>query len=240
MSGGADWEGYNTCPTMTPFRPLLLLLALPLLHGWRVGGGYPASAILLRRGCDQPLWVMAADSDSIRRRPSRIGQVVQGEIADIIRTSHSLGSTRIPSGLQQLISVVDVDMSPDLRNANVKVSIIGDRKDKVSAVRWLKGNVRGLRHELAKRNRHMKRIPILSFQHVDVGAATDMMIKLQKLRSEDEEAAIARGDGLDEDDAGIDFKARDEDAWLEDDEDDGDDDWLADEEEEDSVEGIDP
>ena len=164
------------------------------------------------------------------RRQGRIGQVVQAELATVIRTAHSLGNTRIPSGLQQMISVVDVDMSPDLRNARVKVSIIGDRKDKISAVRWLRGNVRGLRHELAQRNRHMKRIPILSFAHVDVGAATDIMVKLGELRREDEEAAISRGEASDEDDGGIDFDASDEDAWLEDDDDD--DDLLFDDDEE--------
>ena len=95
-------------------------------------------------------------------------------------------------------------MSPDLRNARVKVSVIGDRKDKVSAVRWLHGNVRGLRHELARRNRGMKRIPMLTFDHVDVGAATDIMIKLDQLRREGEAKERARGDGDSGDEDGMD------------------------------------
>jgi ribosome-binding factor A len=155
-----------------------------------------------------------------------VGNLVQQEIADVIRTATSVGAKRIPAGVQQMISVVDVDMSPDLRNARVKVSIIGERKDKISAMRWLQGNVRGLRHELAKRNRGMKRIPMLSFMQVDVGAATDVMVKVEALRREDEAAARARGESI-EDAAEEDAWLLDEDDLLEDgDEDDEDDDWL--------------
>ena len=174
---------------------------------------------------------MAADG---RRRPSRVGHVIQAELATVIRSGDVRGTQRIPDGLNQLISIVDVDMSPDLRNARVKVSIMGDRKDKVSAVRWLRKNVKGLRHELAQRNRGMKRIPQLSFDHVDVGAATDMMIKLEELRQEGLAAAEARGDASDGEpdvEGGIDFSVDDDDAWL--DEEDDDDDLWDDEEEDD-------
>jgi ribosome-binding factor A len=181
-----------------------------------------------------PPIMMAGDG---RRRPSRVGNVVQAELARLIRSGDVHGKQRIPDGLNQLISIVDVDMSPDLRNARVKVSIIGDRKDKVTAVRWLRGNIKEIRHELAKRNRQMKRIPHLSFDHVDVGAATDMMVKLDELRREGLAAAHARGDvtdGMQPDvEGGIDFSVDDEDAWLDDDDDDDDDLFDEDEEEED-------
>jgi len=206
-------------------RSLLLVLLLPA-PSRPFAATVSAAATLLD---NQRAGVPAAAAGN-GRRPKRVGQVVHSELATVIRTAHSVGSTRIPSGLQQMISIVDVDMSPDLRNARVKVSIIGDRKDKISAVRWLRGNVRGLRHELAQRNRGMKRIPMLSFMHVDVGAATDIMVQIEQLRSEGEAAEIARGEGPAEDDesGGIDFDASDEDAWLDDDEDD-DDDLFADE-----------
>ena len=184
-----------------------------------VGASSPSPLLLQHRGAVPCM--MAGDG---RRRPARVGQVVQAELATLIRTGSVYGTKKIPSGLQQLISVVDVDMSPDLRNARVKVSVIGDRKDKVSAVRWLRGNSKTLRHELAKRNRGMKRIPMLSFDHVDVGAATDMMIKLDELSRQDEEAARARGDAAPGEDVegGFDFAADDEDAWLDEEEDDED------------------
>ena len=161
--------------------------------------------------------------------------MVRSELATLIRDGDVRGAKKIPDGLNGLISVVGVDMSPDLRNARVKVSVIGDRKAKVSAVRWLRGNVRGLRHELAQRNRGMKRIPMLTFDHVDVGAATDMMVKLDELRREREAAARARGEDPDADpDATLDMS--DDDVWLDEDDTAEDDEWGFDDEEDDALE----
>jgi ribosome-binding factor A len=198
----------------TPSSRCLWLLLPALALGWM-----PAASVRPKYACQR---VACHPSMRDGRRQGRVGQVIRAEVAHVIREAHSVGSTRIPSGVRDMISVVDVDMSPDLRNARVKVSIIGERKDKISAVRWLRGNVRGLRHEIAKRNRHMKRIPELSFHHVDVGAATDMMVKLQTLRAEDEAAERARGDG-DDDDDGLDFDGLDDDSWLDEDDEDFDD-----------------
>ena len=134
-----------------------------------------------------------------------------------------------------MISIVDVDMSPDLRNARVKVSIIGDRKDKISAVRWLRGNVRGFRHELAQRNRQMKRVPMLTFDHVDVGAATDMMVRLDELRMEREAAEERRrneGERVPDEEGGIDFSVSDDEAF---DDDDDDDLWIDEDEDDDDL-----
>ena len=162
---------------------------------------------------------------STARRPSRIGQVVQTDLATIIRQGDVRGKQKIPAGLNQMISIVDVDMSPDLRNARVKVSIIGDRKDKITAVRWLRANVRGLRHQLAQKNKQMKRCPMLTFDHVDVGAATDMMVRLDTLRRDREDAEQRRrddGESVPDEEGGIDFAASDDDAWDDDDDDDDD------------------
>eukprot|EP00966_Prymnesium_polylepis_P172137 3980304-Prymnesium_polylepis.1 len=178
--------------------------------------------LLPRAACHAPRTARAATmgvaQDSERRRPSRVGQVVRAELATIFASGDIRGAKRIPAGLNQMISIVDIDMSPDLRNARVKVSIIGDRKDKISAVRWLQGNSKSIRHEMAQRLKGMKRIPQLSFQHVDVGAAVDMMVKLEQLSAERRRAEAGRGDG--DDDEGLDFDAADEDAFAFDDEDD--------------------
>lgn len=213
----------SSMPSTLLFSVLLALLpapARPFYHGVHFA---VAPALHQARRAAMPAAGVSRESG---RRPSRVGQVVRAELATVIRTANSVGSKRIPAGLQSMISIVDVDMSPDLRNARVKVSIIGDRKDKISAVRWLQGNTRGLRHELAKRNRGMKVIPMLSFAHVDVGAATDTMVQIEKLRALDEAAAQARGE-TDDDSGGIDFDAADDDAWL--DEDDDDDELFSDE-----------
>ena len=153
------------------------------------------------------------------RRPNRVGQVIRSELATIFASGDVRGAKRIPAGLNKLISIVDIDMSPDLRNARVKVSIIGDRKDKISAVRWLQGNTKSIRHEMAQRLKGMKRVPQLSFTHVDVGAAVDMMVKLEQLSVDRRRAENERGEGG-EDDYSLDFDAEDDDAFAFDDEDD--------------------
>ena len=87
------------------------------------------------------------------RRSNRVAQVVRTELATVLHAGSVYGKQRIPDGLQSMISIVDVDMSPDLRNARIKISVIGDRKDKISAVRWLQKNSKGIRHQLAQRTR---------------------------------------------------------------------------------------
>jgi len=189
-----------------------------------------------RCACARAPAVLAGVPRGDGRRQSRVGQVVRTELATLIKQGHVRGTQRCPPGLEQMISIVDVDMSPDLRNARIKVSVIGDRKEKVSAVRWLKSNVRGLRHEMAQRNRGMKRVPMLTFDHVDVGAATDMMVTLDQLRREREAAETRRGERAADEEGGIDFAASDEEAWLtdEDAEDAEDDDsWLDDDDDDD-------
>merc|ERR1712160_34503 len=68
------------------------------------------------------------------RRQGRAAQVVRTELAQVIHNGDIRGK-RLETAIREMISIVDVDVSPDLRNARVKVSILGDRKDKISAVR---------------------------------------------------------------------------------------------------------
>jgi len=140
------------------------------------------------------------------RRPRRVSQLVQNELSGVIRTSTVRGSRKIDGRLRQMISVVDVDVSPDLTQAQVKVSIIGDQKDKISAIRWLQGNSGGLRYALAKKMSGSKRVPRLQFQHIDVSRAVDVMIKLDQLSEE----RRTKGSG-----SNLDFDASEEDAFAE-------------------------
>ena len=128
-------------PSMRRFFYLLLAL-LPAPARVFHNGVHSAVAPALHHA-QRAAMPAAGVSRESGRRPSRVGQVVRAELATVIRTANSVGSKRIPAGLQSMISIVDVDMSPDLRNARVKVSIIGDRKDKITAGRWLLGNTRG-------------------------------------------------------------------------------------------------
>lgn len=227
--GRSETESDIMRPSKKSLLALVALVATPLR----------AASLLRPLTCARvPAPAMMGDS----RRTSRVGQMVQAELATVIRQGDVRGKQKIPDRLNEMISIVDVDMSPDLRNARVKISTIGDRKDKISAVRWLKSNARGLRHELAQRNRQMKRIPILTFDHVDVGAATDMMVKIERLRAEREVAEDRRraeGESVPDEEGGFDFAASDEGVWDDDgeidtdEEDVWDDDELADDDEDD-------
>ena len=62
-----------------------------------------------------------------------------------------------------LISVVSVDVSPDLRNARVHVSTLGDDDDHRELMAVLDHAHGFVRHELAARLRNLRRIPTLRF-----------------------------------------------------------------------------
>lgn len=111
------------------------------------------------------------------RRTARVGQLVQQEVSGIIRSGTIHGPRAIQERLRHMISIIDVDVSPDLRNARIKVSVIGDRKDKVSAMRWLKEAETPIRHVMAQELSAMRRVPRLSFMFVDVGKAVDVMVR---------------------------------------------------------------
>lgn len=155
------------------------------------------------------------------RRAGRVAQVVRNELAQVLHNGDIKGK-RLDYAIRSMISIVEVDVSPDLRNAKVKISVHGDRKDKVSAVRWLTDQRGGIRHALAQRMREFKRLPQLNFQHVDVGQAVDVMILIDKLA---EERARRGGD---EEEGGLDFDADDDEAFAE-----YEDDWDDDEDEDD-------
>jgi ribosome-binding factor A len=140
------------------------------------------------------------------RRQGRVAQVVRKELAEVIHTGDIRGK-RLETAIREMISIVDVDVSPDLRNARVKVSILGDRKDKISAVRWLQASRGGIRYCMGKRMKEFKRLPEIKFEHVDVGQAVDVMILIDKLAAgrKDEDSA--------EDE--LDFDADDEEAFAE-------------------------
>ncbi|EOD41364.1 hypothetical protein EMIHUDRAFT_199701 [Emiliania huxleyi CCMP1516] len=130
------------------------------------------------------------------------------ELSTIIRSGTVHGPRAIQERLRHMISIVDVDLSPDLSNARVKVSIIGERKDKISAIRWLQSSAGPIRHVMAQELKEMRRVPRLSFVHVDVSKAVDVMVRLDRLAEERE-----RQGGADLLDDGLDFGASDEDAF---------------------------
>jgi len=168
------------------------------------------------------------------KRQERVGHLVQTELSRILHTGNIKGHDVefLDDELRQRISIVSSDVSPDLRQARISVSIRASSPKEVSespavdrrrAYAWLVRNTKNIRHTLAQRLSHMKACPDLSFNQVDVSAAVDVMYLIDKLSTEDYKRKNLNL--FDEDDVasgivgGMDFdeELEDDDDWEEDD-----------------------
>ncbi|OGC11107.1 ribosome-binding factor A [candidate division WOR-1 bacterium RIFOXYA12_FULL_52_29] len=77
-------------------------------------------------------------------RQERIEGLIQEEISTILR--EEVNDPRIG-----FVSITKVEISPDLRNANIHVSIFGDEKQKEEAMDGLRSATRFIRGELGNR-----------------------------------------------------------------------------------------
>jgi len=181
------------------------------------------------------------------KRQERVGHLVQTELSRIIHSGSVKGRdvSHLDDGIRQRIGIVSADVSPDLRQARISVSIRGsapgrreqalpadDAVDKRRAYSWLVTNTKAIRHALAQRMSHMKACPSLTFVQVDVSAAVDVMYLIDQVskgkykRSED--ADLLDGMEYEEDDddndmpsgvvGGVDFDQEiDDEDWEEED-----------------------
>ena len=96
------------------------------------------------------------------RRTQRVDELLHSELADLLLR-------RVKDPRVRNCAISGVRTSPDLSHATVMVSALGTEDERLQAVRSL-DHARGfLRSELARRLRHMKRIPTLHFE-LDRGA----------------------------------------------------------------------
>ena len=145
------------------------------------------------------------------KRQERVGQLVRNELGQILHRGVLKGSDGdyLDAELRQRISVVSVDVAPDLRQARISVSVrspaatttatsatsatsnseagmmqaeYNPAVDKRRAYAWLVRNTKSIRHTLAQRMSHMKSsAPDLTFVQVDVAAAVDVMYLIDKV-----------------------------------------------------------
>lgn len=92
------------------------------------------------------------------RRTERINSQLREEISDLLR--RSMKDPRIGG----LVSITEVDVSPDLRQAKVYVSVLGTEEEKLATFEALKAAARYLQRELRARLK-MRRMPELRFMH---------------------------------------------------------------------------
>jgi len=92
----------------------------------------------------------------MNRRLQRLNGLFQEELAELIR------DIRDPR-LAAIVSITRVDVSPDLENALVYISVLGDEDEKTGSVAALKHAAPYLRRELLHRVR-IRRVPVLHFE----------------------------------------------------------------------------
>ena len=117
-------------------------------------------------------------------RVERVAAQLQQEISEII--VRDLKDPRVG-----MATISEVKLSPDLRNATVKVSVLGDPEDQRAAVEGLEHAKGFIRHELGSRLSNLRFAPDLHFQ-LDLGVAYS--VRVSQLLREAEQGKPASPD----------------------------------------------
>ena len=129
------------------------------------------------------------DDTSSKQGPSkrqlRVSNLIQIDLQEIIHEGYTIKTKdEIEDKLRKKISVVDVDVSPDLAQAKVFVSIYGETFEKREAYIWLVKNTKKIRHALVQKLKGMKRVPEIRFKQTDLSKGVDMYVLLENLEEE--------------------------------------------------------
>lgn len=165
------------------------------------------------------------------KRQERVGHLVRTELSTILHKGVIKGNADyLEDDLRKRISVLNADVSPDLRQARITVSIrkaVGEESnpaavDKRRAYSWLVQNTKQIRHTLAQNLKYMKSVPNLSFTQADVGAAVDVMYLIDKVAEGYKRKGVGEFGG--DDDSlprgmvgGIDFDGEEDIEWIDED-----------------------
>lgn len=118
------------------------------------------------------------------RRIDRVGALIQKELSYIIQ--RSLKDPRV-----KFCTVTQVEVSLDLKYADVKVSVIGDKQQKQGAMAGLKSAAGFLRRQIGGRI-DLRYVPELRFK---LDQSIDHLMKLDRLlkqvRAEEEKLGIS-------------------------------------------------
>jgi len=119
------------------------------------------------------------------RRAERVAHLIREEISDVLR--REIDDPRLKTGV--LISVTDVEMSPDLRHARVFVSVLGNEQEVADVLAALNGAEGFVRRALGPRLdlRYLPEIRFYADDSLQRGARIDSI--LQAIRQEKEAEA---------------------------------------------------
>jgi ribosome-binding factor A len=90
------------------------------------------------------------------RRTEQVAEVLQAELSELLR--REMRDPRLG-----FVTIVGVDVSPDLRNARVHVSCYGDEQEQRESLRALRNASGFLRSEIARRVR-LRTVPQFNFR----------------------------------------------------------------------------
>jgi ribosome-binding factor A len=116
---------------------------------------------------------------SARKRTDRVSVLIQRELSDIIQ--RELKDPRV-----SFCSISQVQVSPDLRYADVKASVVGDKKRKRNSIAGLRSAAGFLRREVAQRI-GLRHAPELRFEldnSVDQLMRIDRLVKRTRIEEE--------------------------------------------------------
>lgn len=111
------------------------------------------------------------------RRLDRINVLLRQEISRLL-----VGELKDPR-LSSMVSITEVDTSPDLRHARVYVSVLGDEQAKRSTLQALK-SASGFIHRSMRENLALKTVPALDFyldESIERGA--ELLEKIRQVTS---------------------------------------------------------
>jgi len=96
-------------------------------------------------------------SEEMGYRTTQVAGQVRQEVMDIIQ--HDLKDPRIG-----FVSITEVRMSPDLRSARVRVSVLGEPEEQKASLKGLISAKGLIRHELGRRLSNLKYSPEIHFE----------------------------------------------------------------------------
>ena len=116
------------------------------------------------------------------RRTERVNELIRAELSDLL-----LREVRDPR-LGGLISITRVEVTPDLYNARVFVSVMQEPAERTAALRALNAAASFLHREL-KQRLQMRRIPFLVFKlDTSIEEAAAVLAHIDEVARQDKDA----------------------------------------------------
>lgn len=76
-------------------------------------------------------------------RTLRVNELIQREFSDILRKQYQSETVNL--------TITEIRVAPDIRDARVFVSVVGDEEELERKMRWLRAHSREIRNELGRR-----------------------------------------------------------------------------------------